>query len=133
MSSQASPSIPGESAAGEALQTYCSQFAARRSDQLTALFSPHAVVEIPLLPHHVRGAEVAPALEGIVSTIKTCDVDLRHVAACGQTAIGEGHLRAQTEDGPLSFDFALVVEVDDSGQIMRLSEYFDTDPIKPLD
>jgi ketosteroid isomerase-like protein len=133
MSSPASPAVSSDGTAAVALQAYCEHFAARRSDALVGLFADHALVEIPLLPHHVRGAEVAPTLEGIVSTLRSCDVQLRNVAGAGQTSIGEGRLEAQTDDGPLAFDFAMVVEVDDSGRIVRLSEYFDTDPIKPLD
>lgn len=133
MSSQASPSIASEGAAVEALNAYCAHFAARRPEELTRLFSRHALVEIPLLEHHVRGPEVVPALEGIVGTLKSCEVQLHHVAGSGRTSIGEGHLTARTADGPLDLHFAILVEIDDSGRIVRLSEYFDTDPIKPLD
>ena len=133
MCSQASSSIVSARSADDALRAYCEHFAARRADELIALFSAHALVEIPLLEHHVRGTEVAPTLERIVAGLNACEVRLHHVAGAGDTAVGEGHLSAQTENGPLVFDFGIVVQVDDSGQIVRLSEYFDTDPIKPLD
>jgi ketosteroid isomerase-like protein len=133
MSIQASSSMVNARSADEALRAYCEHFAARRPDELTALFSAHALVEIPLLKHHVRGAEVAPTLEQILAGLSSCEVQLRHVAGAGDTAMGEGHLSAQTENGALVLDFAIVVEVDDNGQIVRLSEYFDTDPITPLD
>lgn len=132
MSTQASPPIASEGAAVEALRAYCAHFAARRPDELTRLFAAHALVEIPLLDHHLRGPEVAPALEAILATLHSCEVQLGHVAASGKTSIGEGHLEAQTDNGRLAFEFGILVEVDDSGQIVRLSEYFDTDPIKPL-
>lgn len=133
MSSHAGPASSSEGAAVEALQAYCAHFAARRPDELTRLFSDHALVEIPLLERHVRGSEVATTLAGILSSLKTCEVELRTVAASGRISIGEGHLEAQTDRGHLAFDFAVVVELDDRGLIVRLSEYFDTDPLKPLD
>jgi ketosteroid isomerase-like protein len=122
-----------QESAAEALEAYCEEFAARRADLLTDLFADHALVEIPLLDHHVRGAEVAPTLTGILSTLDSCELSLKTVVAAGRTAMGEGHIAAHTSDGALDFDFAIVVQIDDDGRIVRLSEYFDTDPITPLD
>jgi ketosteroid isomerase-like protein len=122
-----------QESAADALESYCEQFAARRADGLTELFADHALVEIPLLDHHVRGAEVVPTLIGILAALDSCEVSLKTVASAGRMAMGEGHIAAQTGDGALDFDFAIVVQVDDDGRIVRLSEYFDTDPITPLD
>jgi len=122
----ASPTAEIDGSAAAALEAYCAQFAARRAEALADLFAEHALVEIPLLDHHVRGAEVVPTLDA-------CEVTLKSVVAAGSTAMGEGQLVAQTSNGGLDFDFAIVVQVDDDGRIVRLSEYFDTDPIKPLD
>ena len=129
----ASPTAEIDGSAAAALEAYCAQFAARRAEALADLFAEHALVEIPLLDHHVRGAEVVPTLTAIVSTLDACEVTLKSVVAAGSTAMGEGQLVAQTSNGGLDFDFAIVVQVDDDGRIVRLSEYFDTDPIKPLD
>jgi limonene-1,2-epoxide hydrolase len=116
-----------------ALRAYCERFAALDADGVVALFADHAVVEIPLVGRVIHGAEVAPVLRGILSTLTRCEVDLIGVADGGRTAIGEGRLAADSADGSLEFAFAAVVEVDKHERIVRLSEYFDTDPILPLD
>jgi ketosteroid isomerase-like protein len=131
---EAEPGKPRFASAGDALREYCEAFAACSAERAAAAFHDRALCEIPLIPGRLWGRDaIREALEPILADFESCEVKVGAVGERDGVAIGEGRLRAKTGDGQeLAFPFAAVVELDD-GLIARLTEYFDTDPLLPLD
>ena len=125
-----------------ALELYCDAFARRAADELAPLFADDAVYDLPLQHGRLHGRdaimrEIRTALRGL----KNIEVQLEHVLESGDSASCEGVFRSEHVGIPphvdgrparLDFRFAAVVEMA-GGRIARLSEYFDTKPLKPLE
>src|SRR5215813_2165849 len=128
--------------ARRALERYCDAFARRAADEIEPLFADDAVYDLPLQDGRIHGRdhimrEIRTALRGL----KSIEVHLEHVLESGDSASCEGVFRSEHIGIPphvdgrparLDFRFVAVVEVSD-GKIVRLSEYFDTKPLKPLE
>ena len=95
------------------------------------LFAADGRYEDPLFPEAIVGPEaihaaVAPAM----AEIRKLEIPVRAIAETGNVAICEASFRAElaSGEGRFDFDFAMTVEVRD-GKIVRLTEYFDTQPL----
>ena len=122
------------------LRAYCAAFAARDLDAIRPLFAKDAVAEIPLLDERLVGhdhilRETATSIRGL----RAIRVELGAIAGDGDTAMAEGVFFAELVGHPamvdgtparLDFRFVAVVEAR-AGRIVRLTEYFDTKPLKP--
>jgi ketosteroid isomerase-like protein len=131
-----SPEVSTATPAEAALRSYCERFAARDASGIAGLFGDKALVEIPLLPTGSVYGRVAikQSFDAITDSLADCSVELRDVVALESMAMGEGHLRASLVDGStLDFNFGIVVETTENADIARMTEYFDTDPILPLE
>lgn len=122
------------------LRAYCAAFAARDLDAIRPLFAEDAVVDIPLLDERLVGhahimRETATSLRGL----KSMRVDLGTVVEDGDRAMAEGIFfgelvghPAMVDGTPARLDFRFVAVVETrAGRITRLTEYFDTKPLKP--
>jgi aminomethyltransferase len=126
----------------QALETYCDAFARREPDRIEPLFAEDAVFDLPLQDGRLHGreaimAEMRTALRGL----EDIEVELGHVMEGASDVFAEGVFRAAPVAIPaklngtparLDFRFVAVVEMKD-GKIARLTEHFDTRPLKPRD
>ena len=126
----------------QALETYCTAFARRDADRIEPLFAEDAVFDLPLQDGRLHGRDVImqemrTALRGLADI----EVELGHVMEGACEVFAEGIFRAVPVAVPpkvdgtparLDFRFVAVVAMKD-GKIARLSEYFDTRPLKPRD
>jgi aminomethyltransferase len=122
------------------LRAYCDAFAARDVAAIGRLFAADAVCDIPLLDERLVGRD------HIVREIGTAIRGLRDVRVeLGPIVEGEGEAMveglffgvlvghpAHVDGTPARSDFRFVAVVEaNDGLISRLSEYFDTKPLKP--
>ena len=126
----------------QALETYCDAFARRDAERIAPLFADDAVFDLPLQDARLNGREVIvqemrTALRGLTDI----EVELGHVMEGAHDVFAEGifgavpvAIPAKVDGAParLDFRFVAVIEMKD-GKIARLSEYFDTRPLKPRD
>jgi aminomethyltransferase len=125
---------------GDLLRAYCAAFAARDLQAMAPLFDADAVVDIPLLDERLVGhvhimRETGTALRGL----RNMRVELGTIIEDGDCAMAEGIFLGELVGHPAlvdgtparsDFRFVAVVEAR-AGKIVRLSEYFDTKPLKP--
>jgi len=126
----------------DALIAYCDAFARRDADAIVSLFAEDAVFDIPFQDRRLEGRDVimremATSIRGL----KNITVELGHVIEGENDAYAEGVFLSEMIGAPAKVDgtpmrtdfrFVAVVEMRD-GLVTRLSEYFDTKPIKPLE
>lgn len=126
---------PTEPGAKHLLLRYIDLFAAEDAEGILRLFDDHALLEIPLMPRRAYGAAaLRDAVTQIVDLVTEVKITIHAVVGDGDIALADGHLTATStgELPDLDFGFGIVVE-SRAGQITRLTEYFDTDPILPLE
>lgn len=126
--------IQTERTARDLLLAYIERFVAGDVEGTIALFHDQALVEIPLLPERAYGpSAVRNAVTGAVTSVTDVKITLNELVATPAIALADGEFfGTSTGELPnLDFGFGLVVEARD-GLITRLTEYFDTDPILPL-
>ncbi|MEX2647948.1 MAG: nuclear transport factor 2 family protein [Alphaproteobacteria bacterium] len=122
------------------LRAYCRAFAARDVATIESLFAEDAVCDIPLLDERLVGRahvvrEIATAIRGL----RGIRVELGAIVEGDDDAMAEGLFfgalvghPAQVDGTPARTDFRFVAVVEaPDGKIARLSEYFDTKPLKP--
>jgi aminomethyltransferase len=126
----------------DALNAYCEAFARREPEAIAPLFAEDAVFDIPFQDRRLEGRdlimrEMATSIRGL----KNITVELGHVIEGDNDAYAEGVFLSEMIGAPAKVDgtpvrtdfrFVAVVEMKD-GLIARLSEYFDTKPLKPLE
>ena len=124
----------------EALLAYCECFARRNAAPIAALFAEGAVFDIPIQDRRLEGRdlimrEMATSIRGL----KNISVELGHVVEGNNDVYAEGVFLSEMIGAPprvdgtpmrTDFRFVAVVEMAD-GLIARLTEYFDTKPLKP--
>jgi glycine cleavage system aminomethyltransferase T/ketosteroid isomerase-like protein len=124
----------------EALSAYCDAFARREPQAIAALLATDAVFDIPFQERRLEGRdlimrEMATSIRGL----KNITVQLGHVIEGDNDVYAEGVFLSEMIGAPAKVDgtpmrtdfrFVAVVEMKD-GLIVRLSEYFDTKPLKP--
>ena len=124
----------------EALLAYCDAFAHRETARLAALFADDAVFDIPFQDNRLEGRdlimrEMATSMRGL----KNISVELGHIVEGDDDVYAEGVFLSEMVGAPprvdgtpvrTDFRFVAVVEMAD-GLITRLTEYFDTKPLKP--
>jgi len=131
--------MTNKAAAGKLFRAYCDAFARRAGEQVSALFTEDAVLEIPLLDGRVVGrpaiaSEIGIALRGL----RNIEVVVDHIAESAEEAFVEGifhadsvGIRPRVDGTPARLDFKFIAIVMVSGgKIVRWTEYFDTRPLK---
>ena len=101
-------------------------------ESVAALFTPDGVFEDPLQPRTRIGPEdIRAACTGGMAAIRDCRIPVRLLIEQGQIAIVEAEFQSElaTTGARFDFPFMMVVEMKD-GLIQRLSEYFDTGPLR---
>lgn len=99
---------------------------------VAALFAPDGVFEDPLQPRARIGPnDIRAACTGGMAAIRNCRVPVRLLVEQGQRAIVEAEFQSELAATGARFDFpfTMVVEMK-GGMIHRLSEYFDTAPLR---
>lgn len=119
--------------AREATIAVCQAWERSDAQGVADLFAQDGRYQDPLFPEVLVGPEailrgVAPAMADITGL----QIPIKHLAVEGDVAICEAAFLCElVADGSrMDFDFAMVIEVAD-GQIVRLTEYFDTHPFQP--
>jgi aminomethyltransferase len=125
---------------GELLRAYCAAFAAGDMAAIEAMFAEDAVCDIPLLDERLTGRahivrEIATAIRGL----KDIRVQIGTLIEGESDAMAEGLFfgellghPAHVDGTPQRTDFRFVAVVEaKGGKITRLSEHFDTKPLKP--
>lgn len=124
------------------LETYCDAFARREAERIGPLFADDAVFDLPLQDDRLQGREViAEEMHWSLLGLEDIEVELGHVMEGPDDVMAEGIFRAvplavppKVDGTPARLDFRFVaVLVAKDGKIARLSEYFDTRPLKPRD
>ena len=118
--------------AGSLIERYFGAFAAGDAAAATALFTPAALYEFPLLrPRLVGRAEILAGHRQAFSVASRIAVSLRAVQSKGSTTIVEGRLTAHvSRDGrDVDLPFAAVAE-ESGGALQRLSVYCDAHPYR---
>lgn len=101
-------------------------------DAIAGLFAPDGVFDDPLQPRRRVGpADIREACAGGIAAIRNCRIPVRALFETADMAFAEGEFLSELASTGARFDFpfALVLEMRD-GKVTRLSEYFDTFPLK---
>ena len=101
-------------------------------DAIASLFAESGVFEDPLQSRRRIGpADIREACAGGIAAIRNCRIPIRHLVEVGNIAFAEGEFLSELAGTGMRFDFpfALVLEMT-GGKISRLSEYFDTHPLR---
>lgn len=121
-------------AARQALDAYTAAFTACDHDALADLFADTCLVEIPLLERPLRSQqELREEIRVDLGGLDDVQIGYTTILEDGQRVVTEGRLSAYVLGGfeTFRFPFIAVLEVDEQGQITRLSEYFDTREVRP--
>jgi limonene-1,2-epoxide hydrolase len=110
----------------QALKSLCQAWRDLDVDAVAELFCSDGRYIDPLAPRDLEGpddirAVLGPSIGGLTS----CRIDLGPLVADANVGFVEGTFVSEGGEGPLSFPFAMLVEMRD-GKIARLAEYFDT-------
>ncbi|MGE0210845.1 MAG: nuclear transport factor 2 family protein [Parvibaculaceae bacterium] len=101
-------------------------------DAIASLFASDGIFDDPLQPRRRIGpADVREACAGGIAAVRNCHIPLRTLLESGDMAFAEGEFLSELASTGARFDFpfALVLEMK-GGKVTRLSEYFDTSPLK---
>jgi len=114
------------------LNAYCRTFNERMLEGAVALFSEHALFEMPLLGQRLFGtAEISAGLRRIFEVTERAEIRLTHFQENDRVVIAEGSMTAklQRDDGVVQFPLAITLSAEDTG-ISRLSIYLDARPYR---
>jgi glycine cleavage system aminomethyltransferase T len=119
--------------AAVALQRYTDAFARRDPDGVADLFAENCLCEIPLVGRTLASREeIRERIRIDLGGIDHIQVSWSSVIENGSMAYAEGSFRAYVLGGFEWIDFPLVAVVVVEGEhVVRLSEYFDTRPVRP--
>lgn len=101
-------------------------------DAISTLFAPDGTFDDPLQPRRRVGpADIREACTSGIAAIRNCRIPIRTLFETSNTAFAEGEFLSELASTGARFDFpfALVLEMRE-GRVTRLSEYFDTAPLK---
>jgi hypothetical protein len=116
----------------EHLETYCRAFNERSLDGALALFSQHALFEMPLLGQRLFGtSEIAGGLRRIIEVTESAEINFVHSQENDRVIIAEGSMTAklQTNDEVVQLPLAITLAVENR-LISRLSMYLDARPYR---
>ena len=116
----------------EHLDAYCRAFNERTLDGAVALFSEHAVFEMPLLGQRLFGTtEIAAGLRRIFEVTESAEIALTHVQENDRVIIAEGAMTAKLQRDKDSIRMPLAITLGaENGLISRLSTYLDARPYR---
>ncbi len=116
----------------EHLDAYCRAFNHRTLDGAVALFSEHAVFEMPLLGQRLFGtAEIAAGLRRIFEITESAEITLTHSEENDCLIIAEGSMTAKLQRNKESVRMPLAITLGaENGLISRLSTYLDARPYR---
>lgn len=101
-------------------------------DMIASVFAEDGIFDDPLQPRRRTGpADIREACAGGIAAIRECQIPLHTIVESGSTGFAEGEFRSVHAATGTRFDFpfAMVIEMKD-GKVARLTEYFDTHPLK---
>ena len=92
---------------------------------------PDGVYEDPLLLAPLRGRDqIETGLAAAMAELRDCRIATRALVERGDLGLVEAEFRSElVEGGRLDFEFAMAVELR-AGEVLRLTEYFDTGPLR---
>jgi hypothetical protein len=111
----------------EHLDAYCRAFNERSLDGALALFSQHALFEMPLLGQRLFGTgEIAGGLRRIIEVTESAEINFVHTQENDRVIIAEGSMTAKlhTNDEVVQLPLAITLAVENR-LISRLSMYLD--------
>jgi ketosteroid isomerase-like protein len=114
------------------LDDYCRAFNSRSLEGALALFTDHAVFELPLLGQRLFGKpEIAAGLARIFAVTESAELSVSAAAESDRVLIAEGRLGAKLyrDPKPVEMTAAVTLEARD-GKIARLSTYLDARPYR---
>ena len=114
------------------LNAYCRTFNERMLEGAVALFSEHALFEMPLLGQRLFGpAEISAGLRRIFEVTQRAEIRVTHLQENDHVIIAEGSMTAKLhrDNGTVQIPLAITLTAEDSG-ISRLSIYLDARPYR---
>jgi glycine cleavage system aminomethyltransferase T/limonene-1,2-epoxide hydrolase len=120
--------------ARQALDAYTKAFTACDHDAVADLFADTCLVEIPLIDRPLRSQrELREEIRIDLGGLEDVQITYSEIVEQDNLVLAEGRLSAYVLGGfeTFEFRFVAVMEVDETGRITRLSEYFDTREVKP--
>jgi ketosteroid isomerase-like protein len=114
------------------LNAYRDAFNERDSKKLLALFSEHAIFEMPLLGQRLFGKrEIAVGLRRIFEVTEFARLEFSNAKLAPKVLIAEGrmHAKLHRDAQAVEIPLAVVIEADASG-FARLSTYLDARPYR---
>jgi hypothetical protein len=114
------------------LDAYCRAFNERTLDGAIALFSEHALFEMPLLGQRLFGtAEIAAGLRRIFDVTESAEIRLIHCQENDRVIIAEGTMSAKLQRDKEAVRMPLAITLaEEDGLISRLSTYLDARPYR---
>jgi SnoaL-like domain len=116
----------------EHLNAYCRAFTERNLDGALALFSQHALFEMPLLGQRLFGTgEIAVGLRRIFDVTESAEINFIHAQEDDRVIIAEGSMTAKLhrDDEVVRLPLAITLAVENR-LISRLSMYLDARPYR---
>ena len=116
----------------EHLDACCRAFNERRLDGILALFSEHALFEMPLLGQRLFGkAEITAGLRRIFDVTESAEISLVHAHENDRVVISEGSMIAKLKEGNEAIRMPLAITLAvENRLISRLSIYLDARPYR---
>lgn len=117
---------------GEAARAVLRGWELNDPGSVAELFAADGLFEDPLQPRPRRGPDdIMEACSGGMAAIRNCTISIRRLVEQGDTAIVEAEFRSQLAATGERFDFHFMMVLEmRAGVIQRLSEYFDTAPLR---
>ena len=100
-------------------------------DAIAVLFAEDGIFDDPLQPQRRIGpTAIREACASGIAAIRNCRIPIRHLIESGNLAVAEGEFLSELASTGQRFDFPfmLILEMKD-GKVIRLAEYFDTQPL----
>ena len=116
----------------EYLDAYCRAFNERSLDGALALFSQHAIFELPLLGQRLLGTgEIAVGLRRIFDVTESAEINFIHAQEDDRVIIAEGSMTAKLhrDEEVVRLPLAITLAMENR-LISRLSMYLDARPYR---